>query len=44
MGVTDIPVTRAGEMGPGSLKRVDLSGRHVLVADMGSEFFAFAGK
>jgi len=41
MGLTYIPVARAGELRSGSIKEVDLGGRPVLVAFVDGRYFAF---
>lgn len=41
MGVSYIPVARAGELVPGSIKEVDLGGRSVLVTFVEGRYFAF---
>jgi nitrite reductase/ring-hydroxylating ferredoxin subunit len=42
MGVSYIPVARAGELIPGAMKEVDLGGRQVLVVFVEGKYFAFA--
>jgi 3-phenylpropionate/trans-cinnamate dioxygenase ferredoxin subunit len=42
MGITYIPVARAGELVPGAAKEVDLGGRPVLVAFAEGRYFAFS--
>jgi 3-phenylpropionate/trans-cinnamate dioxygenase ferredoxin subunit len=41
MGVSYIPVGRAGELNPGAMKEVDLGGRAVLVTCVEGRYFAF---
>jgi 3-phenylpropionate/trans-cinnamate dioxygenase ferredoxin subunit len=41
MGVSYIPVARAGELGAGAMKEVDLGGRAVLVTSVEGRYFAF---
>jgi nitrite reductase/ring-hydroxylating ferredoxin subunit len=41
MGVSYIPVARAGELSPGALKEVDLGGRAVLLTLVEGQYFAF---
>jgi nitrite reductase/ring-hydroxylating ferredoxin subunit len=41
MGVSYIPVARAGELAPGAMKEVDLGGRLVLVTLVEGRYFAF---
>ncbi len=41
MGVSYIPVARAGELAAGAMKEVDLGGRAVLVACIEGRYFAF---
>ena len=42
MGVSYIPVARAGELTPGGMKEVDLGGRQVLLAFVDGRYFAFS--
>lgn len=42
MGVTYIPVARAGELAAGAMKEIDLGGRPVLVAFVEGRYFAFS--
>ncbi len=42
MGVSYIPVARAGELTPGGMKEVDLGGRPVLLAFVEGKYFAFS--
>lgn len=42
MGVTYIPVARAGELAPGAMKEIDLGGRQVLLAFVEGKYFAFS--
>ena len=42
MGVSYIPVARAGELTPGAMKEVDLGGRQVLLAFVEGKYFAFS--
>jgi nitrite reductase/ring-hydroxylating ferredoxin subunit len=42
MGVSYVPVARAGELTPGSLKEVDLGGRAVLITLLDGRYFAFS--
>ena len=42
MGVSYVPVAKAGEIGPGKTKAVELGGRRVLVAQVDGRYFAFA--
>jgi nitrite reductase/ring-hydroxylating ferredoxin subunit len=42
MGVSYIPVARAGELAAGGLKEVDLGGRPVLLANVSGRYFAFS--
>jgi len=42
MGVSYIPVARAGELTPGCTKEVDLGGRQILVALVEGRYFAFS--
>src|SRR5581483_11660928 len=42
MGVSSIPVARAGELTPGGMKEVDLGGRPVLLAFVEGKYFAFS--
>ena len=42
MGISLIPVARAGELAPGDRKMVDLNGRSVVVVNVEGQFFAFA--
>lgn len=44
MGVAYIPVARVGEIAPGEMKPVDMSGRRVLVTMIDGEYFAFAAE
>lgn len=41
MGVSYIPVARAGELSVGEMKEVDLGGRSVLVTRIEGQYFAF---
>jgi nitrite reductase/ring-hydroxylating ferredoxin subunit len=41
MGMSYIPVARAGELAAGAMKEVDLGGRAVLVTQVAGEYFAF---
>jgi nitrite reductase/ring-hydroxylating ferredoxin subunit len=42
MGTSYIPVARAEELAPGSMKPVDMGGRQVVVANVAGKYFAFA--
>jgi nitrite reductase/ring-hydroxylating ferredoxin subunit len=42
MGVSYIPVARAGELAAGQMKEIDLGGRQVLLAFAEGKYFAFA--
>lgn len=42
MGLTYIPVARAGELAAGAMKEVDLGGRQVLLAFVEGQYFAFS--
>ena len=42
MGVSYIPVARAGELAAGEMKEIDLGGRQVLLAFAEGKYFAFA--
>lgn len=42
MGVSYVPVARAGELAPGTLKEIDLGGRPVLLAFVEGKYFAFS--
>ena len=42
MGVSYIPVARAGELTPGGIKEVDLGGRQVLLAFVEGKYVAFS--
>ena len=42
MGVSYIPVARAGELPAGAMKEIDLGGRPVLLAFVEGKYFAFA--
>jgi len=42
MGVSYIPVARAGELAAGSMKEIDLGGRQALLAFVEGQYFAFA--
>lgn len=42
MGVSYVPVARAGEIAPGKMKAVELGGRRVLLAYVEGRYFAFA--
>ncbi len=41
MGVSYVPVARAGELNAGAMKEVDLGGRAVLVTRVDGRYFAF---
>lgn len=42
MGVTYIPIARVGEIADGEMKAADLSGRSVVLANVGGEYRLFA--
>lgn len=42
MGISYIPVARAGELQPGEIKEVDLGGRQVLLAFLEGRYLAFS--
>jgi nitrite reductase/ring-hydroxylating ferredoxin subunit len=42
MGVTYLPVARAGELSPGAMKEVDLGGRQVVLTFLDGCYFAFS--
>ena len=42
MGVSYIPVARAGELSPGAMKEIDLGGRQALLAYIDGKYFAFS--
>lgn len=42
MGVSYIPVARAGELAPGAMKEIDLGGRPALLAFVEVKYFAFS--